>query len=99
MIEKEEQQEKLDAHRAKYRELKGDEKAVDATIEKTNKDITDSHDRIAIAQDEKTKAEATLVNLGTQMEQLQKDKDQEEKKRDEMKDLSVTKDEDNDVHL
>ena len=54
---------------------------------------------IAVARDEKHKAEATLVNLGLQMEQLQKDKEMEEKKRDELKELSVTKDQDNEVHL
>ena len=68
MIEKEEQQEKLDARRAKYQELRGEEKIVDATIAKTNNEITDSHQRIAVAKDEKNKAEATLVNLGLQME-------------------------------
>jgi len=60
MIQREEQQEQLDLHRGKNSLLKEDERNVDATITRANDEIKDSNERIAIARDEKDKADASL---------------------------------------
>lgn len=53
----------MDIHRAKYENLRSEMAAVDAQVEKTNAEIADSHDRIAVAKDDKNKAEAQLASL------------------------------------
>ena len=95
MIEREDQDEKLEAVKNKYKLLKEDEKSVEATIAKTNEEIADSHDRIAVAKEDKNKADASLLQLMEQKEQLGKDKEEEEKKREELKELTIVKDSEN----
>ena len=46
MIAKEEQEEKLDLYKSKYSTLKAEETQIDTQANKTNAEITDSHDRI-----------------------------------------------------
>ena len=62
-------------HRAKYHYLKTEERAYDIQITKTNEEIKDSHDRIAVAKDEKIDAEEKLKNLAELMDELQKKKE------------------------
>jgi len=48
-----------------------------------------------VAKEDKNKADDALLALMAQKEQLGKDKEEEEKKREELKELTIAKDSDN----
>ena len=63
MIEREEQQEKMDLHKSKNVGLKTEEKMVETQITKAMEEIEDTHERIAFAKEDKNIADAKLVGL------------------------------------